>query len=271
MRFTIVTPVFDGMPWLPDAIHSVAASRPEVDLEHLVFDAGSTDGSREWLTAHAELGFDARFEPDAGQTDALAKGFDVATGDLFGWLNADDLLEPGTLRRAHDLFEANPDVVMIIGACLFIDASGRILGAMATPPEATFSGLLTRRINPPQPSTFFRADGYRSAGGLDRVFALAMDLDLWLRLAKQGPFMVLPDEILSRYRVHTGAKSERMAVRSAREDLRARRAQGMPWGSPAGAELLQAAYIRPATGPMKRAVARPIRALLRRALRFGRS
>lgn len=259
MRFTIVTPVFNGMPWLPEAVNSVARQRPSVDIEHLVFDGGSTDGSREWLASHPELGCDLRFEHDHGQTDALIKGFDQAGSELLGWLNADDVLEPGALSRVHDVFAANPDVVMISGACLFIDGTGRILGAMATPPDPTFRGLLTARINAPQPSTFFRADAYRTCGGLDRGYDLAMDVDLWLRLAQQGRYVVLSGEILARYRVHPGAKSERMSISSAREDLRARRRQGMPWRSPAGVELIKAGYVDPIVRPIRRAVLRPIK------------
>jgi len=252
VRFTIVTPVYNGMPWLPEAVASVAAQRSSVDVEHLILDGGSTDGSREWLMEHLELGCELVFEPDTGQTDALIRGFERATGELLGWLNADDTLEPGTLGRAHDLFVLNPDVVMLSGVCLFIDRDGKVSGAMATPPDPTFHGLLSRRVNPPQPATFFRADAYKRSGGLDRNYDLAMDVDLWLRLARQGRYLVLPEKILARYRVHPGAKSERLASASAREDLRARRAHGMPWRSPAGVELLRAIYVRPVLRPVRR-------------------
>ena len=262
MRFTIVTPVLNGMPWLPESIASVARQRPSVDLQHIVLDGGSTDGSRDWLSSHQDLGYELHLEPDDGQTDALIKGFARATGELCGWLNADDVIEPGTLHRVHDLFESNPDVVMISGACLFIDQTGRVEGAMAVPGDPTFQGLLSVRENPPQPSTFFRADAYRRAGGLDRGFDLAMDVDLWLRLAQQGRYMVLSNEILARYRVHGGAKSERMATASAREDLRARRNQGMRWRSLAGYQLLRAAYVDPVMQPIRRAAKRPLKRLV---------
>jgi glycosyltransferase involved in cell wall biosynthesis len=272
VRFTIVTPVLNGMPWLPEAIISVARQRSVVDLQHIVLDAGSTDGSREWLQGHTEYGCELRFEPDDGQTDALIKGFSTAQGEILGWLNADDVLEPEVLGRVRDLFVANPDVVMISGACLFIDAAGRIVAAMSTPPEATFHALVTVRAQPPQPSTFFRADAYRNCGGLDRRFNLAMDMDLWLRLVRQGRYLVLPNEVLARYRVHAGAKSERMATLSAREDLRARRDQGMPWRSPAGVDLIRAAYVRPVVRPVRRSIMRLVRRLVQLGghLRQGR-
>lgn len=262
MRFTIVTPVLNGMPWLPEAIRSVARQRDGVDVEHLVLDGGSTDGSREWLAAHKDLGYDLRVEPDGGQTDALQRGFQRAKGELLGWLNADDVLEPGALAIVEAAFGASPEAAMVSGACLFIDAAGRILGAMSTPPDPTLAGLVRVRINPPQPSTFFSAIAYERAGGLDRSFDLAMDVDLWLRLAREGRYVVLPDQVLARYRVHPTAKSERAATASAREDLRARRLAGMHLRSPAGIALLRAGYVDPAVGPVGRGVRRILKRIV---------
>jgi GT2 family glycosyltransferase len=261
LRFTIVTPVYNGMPWLPEAVSSVAEARSSVDVEHLTYDAGSTDGSREWLAANAHLGYDVRMEPDEGQTDALAKGFARATGSILGWLNADDVLEPGALSRVRDEFARRPDVVMVCGPCLFIDPSSRIVGAMAAPVDPSLAGMLKARVHPPQPSTFFRAEAYRAAGGLDRTYDLAMDVDLWLRIARQGSVHVVPDVILSRFRIHPAAKSERYAVGAAREDLRARRREGMRWRSRAGAELLYAIYVEPVSAWVRRAVRRPLKRL----------
>lgn len=247
MRFTIVSPVLNGMPWLPEAIESVAAQRQGAtfELEHLVLDGGSTDGSREWLKAHVDLGYTLVMEPDDGQTAALRAGFERATGELFGWLNSDDILEPGALQIAHDILAASPDVVLVSGACLFIDANGRVFGAMPPPPVATHEALVRVFLNPPQPSTFFRAETYRSVGGLDTSLNLTMDLDLWLKLTRAGRYVVLPDRVLARYRVHANAKSERMALASVRQDLQVRRRYGMPWRSHAGRVLVQKGYVKP--------------------------
>jgi GT2 family glycosyltransferase len=294
VRFTIVSPILNGMPWLPEAMISVERQREgrvgaggrggrggvggwvgrggfrrigrggeTLDVEHIVLDGGSTDGSREWLQMYRELGCRLIFEQDDGQTAALRSGFELATGELLGWLNSDDILEPGALAEVHDVFAADPDVVMVSGACLFIDADGKVIGAMATPPRPTYDDLVRTRLNPPQPSTFFRADAYRRAGGLDPNLNLAMDVDLWLKLAKQGKYVVLPDRVLARYRVHAAAKSERLAVASAREDLKVRRRNGMRWRSQAGEELLRKGYLDPTVGRVTRALRRGARAILR--------
>jgi glycosyltransferase involved in cell wall biosynthesis len=243
MRISIVTPVLNGMPWLPKAVESVARQRfdvdVDVDVEHLIRDGGSTDGSREWLTAHEDLGFRATFERDGGQTDALIAGFADATGDVFGWLNADDLLESGALRRVAEAFEANPDAVIVSGSCLLIDPNGAVLGPIPTPPLPEFDRLLRHPNNLAQPATFFRAEAYRQVGGLDRRFNLAMDVDLWFRLASIGRVVLLEDAVFARFRLHPNAKSVRSAAAACREDLRIRRRYGMPWLSPAGRSLLK--------------------------------
>jgi glycosyltransferase involved in cell wall biosynthesis len=239
MRISIVTPVLNGMPWLPEAVESVARQRSDVDVEHLIRDGGSTDGSREWLTTHEDLGYLATFDRDRGQTDALIAGFAAATGDLFGWLNADDLLEPGALRRVAEAFEANPDAVIVSGGCLLIDRNGAVLGPIPTPPRPEFDRLLRHPNNLAQPATFFRAEAYRQVGGLDRRFNLAMDVDLWFRLASTRRVVLLGDGALARFRLRPNAKSVRAAAGACREDLRIRRRYGMPWLSPAGRSLLK--------------------------------
>lgn len=248
-RFTIVTPVFNGMPWLPEAVSSVATQRSQVDVEHLILDGGSTDGSREWLAANSDLGFRSILEPDEGQTDALIRGFEEAGGDLLGWLNSDDALEPGALARVIAVFESESDVVMVTGPSLLIDPSGRVIGAIPTPPDTSLLGMLTDPTNPPQPSTFFRAAAYRRCGGLDRRWDLAMDVDLWLRLASIGRVVALPNEPLSRFRLHPAAKSVSRSWATVREDLRVRRRHGMPIRSRAGLWLLKRATLDPLTRP----------------------
>lgn len=243
MRFSIVTPVFNGMPWLPECVASVAAQRSEVNVEHLVLDGGSTDGSREWLRDHAELGYAAVFEPDEGQTDALIKGLDQATGDVFGWLNADDALESGALARVAAEFERAPELVLVGGCCVVVDEQGDYRELIGTPRSSNFRGLVSHIDNPPQPATFFRADAYRRAGGLDRQYDLAMDVDLWLRLAQQGPIAFLPRTILARYRIHDDAKSVKAQGRAIRQDLSIRRRHGLPLRSEAAAQELYRIYV----------------------------
>jgi glycosyltransferase involved in cell wall biosynthesis len=256
VRFSIVTPVFNGMPWLPESVRSVAAQRDTADVEHLVLDAGSSDGSREWLTENTALGYSFVSEPDEGQTDALVKGFARSSGEVLAWLNADDLLEPGALHIVEAAFGRSPGAVLVGGSCLEIDASGAVTGAYPTPRATGHRDLLLRLTNPPQPAMFFRRAAYERVGGLDRRYDLAMDVDLWLRLARAGEFAWLPDTVLARFRVHPAAKSAAGSTATAREDLRVRRRHGMPLRSRAGAALMKIVYVDPVVAPIKAAARR---------------
>ena len=92
-RVTIVTPSLDQAAYVERTVQSVLAQRGEVEVEHLVFDAGSTDGTLEILRRHEAAGhLRLVVEPDGGQADAVNKGLRAATGDLVGFLNSDDSL-----------------------------------------------------------------------------------------------------------------------------------------------------------------------------------
>ncbi|HEX7490425.1 MAG TPA: glycosyltransferase family 2 protein [Candidatus Limnocylindrales bacterium] len=259
MRISIVTPVLNGMPWLPEAVESVARQLEDVEVEHLIRDGGSTDGSREWLIEHAGLGYQLVMEKDAGQTDALAIGFDNATGDIFGWLNADDVLEPGALKHVTRAFEANPDAAIVSGSCLLIDPDGAILGAILTPPKPELEELLRHPTNLAQPATFFKAEAYRRVGGLNRRYDLAMDVALWFSLARVGRVVLLRDFVLARFRLHPRAKSVMAAAAASREDLAIRRQHGMPLTSRAGRALVRTGMVDPILGWPRRTAKRIMR------------
>ena len=206
-------PVLNGMPWIPGAVASVV-SQTGVEVELIILDGGSTDGTRAWLTGSAPEGVRVVLAPDHGQTDAIAKGLAMANGSILGWLNADDMLEPGALATACDAFATHPGASMVSGACLIIDEVGEVTGRIDTPPNGSLDGLLRFPRNLAQPATFFSAAAYRQTQGLDLRLQYAMDVDLWLKLARIGPAALLADRVLARFRVHGGAKSSIAATSS---------------------------------------------------------
>lgn len=227
MRFSVVTPVRNGMPWLPGAVESVRAQRqPGVTVEYIIRDGGSQDGTAAWLSQHA-ADCTVVSQPDAGQTDALMHGFAHATGDILGWLNADDLLEPGALARVAAAFEANPHAVMVTGGCLLIRADGSICGAVPSLREVNVHTLVNSTVKLAQPATFFRRHAYQQIGGLGSQWSLAMDLDLFLRLLSVGPCVTLSQEVLARFRLHPDARSQVQRHQTAREELAIKRAFGL--------------------------------------------
>lgn len=240
---TVVIPVMNGMPWLPEAVDSVLSQPGPVEL--IVCDGGSTDGSREWLLDHAARRGRLVFQPDSGQADALGRGFSDAHGEILGWLNADDRLNPEALGTVRGAFDRHPSAAIVSGGCSLIDASGEVIGDIPLPPDGSRDGLLTHPTNLPQPATFFRASAYRQAGGVDRHLEYAMDVDLWLRMTRFGGTVLLPAQILAQFRIHAGAKSSRAAVRMVREDLRVRLRHGLSPLSPTAMTLARRGYVPP--------------------------
>lgn len=194
-RVSLVTPCRNGMPYLRTAIDSVLA-QDYPDLEYLVMDGGSTDGTVELLR---EYGGRLHWisERDAGQADAIARGFEKTSGTILGWLNADDLLKPGAVRAAVTALLANPRAALVYGRADFIDASGAHIAPCTVVEPSSRTRLLTHGDYIIQPAAFFTREAYASAGGLDRSLYWAMDWDLWLRLAQQHDIVCIADELAS--------------------------------------------------------------------------
>src|SRR5689334_4267203 len=116
---TVVTPCLNAASTLPEALASVPA-HPEI--EHVVVDGGSTDGTTELLASAAGVRFVS--EPDRWLSDAMNKGVAMATGEWIGWLNADDYYLPGALHRVLAALSGNPDEIWLTAPCLIVDGSG---------------------------------------------------------------------------------------------------------------------------------------------------
>lgn len=120
---SIVTPHFNGGKWLRLCVASVADQ--EVAHEHIVQDAGSTDGTLEWLPTDARV--QAHVEKDGGMYDAINRGYRRATAPLLAHLNCDEQYLPGTLARVVNFFAQHPEVDMLFGDVVIVNASGEYL------------------------------------------------------------------------------------------------------------------------------------------------
>jgi glycosyltransferase involved in cell wall biosynthesis len=214
-RITVVTPSYNQGRFLEATLRSVH-DQGYPNLEHIVIDGGSTDGSVEIIRK-----FEHRLaywvsEPDKGQTDALIKGFSRATGEILAWLNSDDLYEPRTLWEVAEFFSGHPNVQFVYGDALWIDTEGRILKPKKEIPFNWFIWLYDHNYIP-QPSAFWRRELYEAVGGLDPRFDLAMDADLWIRFAERTrPLHVR--RIWSRMRLYPEQKNQRLRAISNEED-----------------------------------------------------
>lgn len=204
-RITLVTPSFQQAAYLEECIASVH-SQDYPNLEHIVVDGGSTDGSVEIIAREQRKFAWWCSEHDTGQSDAIAKGALHGTGEVFGWLNSDDVLLPGALRKVGEAFAADPDMVVLCGARILRKADGDIALPLedTSDPEAFYTAP---RIN--QQSTFYRMDAVREAGLVEPKLDYVMDYELWLQvLFRKGPSGVrsMPDA-LAVFRHHAGSKT----------------------------------------------------------------
>ncbi|MEN1678155.1 MAG: glycosyltransferase family 2 protein [Planctomycetota bacterium] len=209
-KITVVTPSYNQAEFLEQTIRSVLDQGYE-NLEYLVIDGGSDDGSRQVIERYADRLAHWVSEPDEGQSDAIAKGFARATGEILCWVNSDDVLLPGSLLAVADYFASHPEAETLSAGAYSIDADGEPLadwfGAYTLGVPAGYDRLrFYDQDGVFQMATFWRRSAYEAVGGLDRSLQFVMDRDLFTRLAKRRPFDTLP-KFLACFRVHQAAKS----------------------------------------------------------------
>ncbi len=202
---SIVTPSYNHAQFLEETILSVL-EQDYANIEYMVMDGGSTDGSREIIERYASRLSYWQSKPDAGQTDAINQGFARAKGQILAWLNSDDYLLTGAVRKAVAALEANPELGMVYGDCLLVNVRGEIVARFPAA-QTDYAKLRRGYVHIPQQASFWRADLWRQVGPLDPSFYFAMDYDLWTRLARLAPLKYLPGEPWAAFRLHGGAKS----------------------------------------------------------------
>lgn len=227
-KLSIVVPSMNQARFLGEALDSLACQQglTSGDLEILVIDGGSTDGSVDIIRAYSGILAYSTSEPDLGQTHALRKGFLRAKAAIFGWLCADDVLEPWTARQVIDLFASRPEVEFAYGDVTWIDVFSKKIRTKKEIPFCWFIWLNDHNYIP-QPAAFFRRGLYERVGGLDQQFTLAMDADLWARFAQQTrPVHVR--SLWARVRIYPEQRTQRYRVQRIAEDDLIRRRLGVP-------------------------------------------
>lgn len=234
---SLVTCSFRQARYLEMTLRSVLEQRYP-DLQYVVIDGGSDDGSAATLRRYAARLDYWVSEPDRGQTDALIKGFRRCDRDIMGWLCSDDLLLPGALEFVGHYFAQHPDVDAMFGDALWIGGDG---GFLRPKREMAFSRfvLLNDHNFVPQPSMFWRRRLYDAVGGLDPGFSLAMDGDLWARFAARTHIAHVP-RYLSCMRWHASQKTQALRPQALGEGatLRERYSRSPPAASVVAARWL---------------------------------
>lgn len=217
-RVSIVTPSYNQGQFIEETIRSVLLQGYS-NLEYIVIDGGSTDGSVEIIRRYAERLAYWVSEPDRGQSDAINKGFFRASGKILAWLNSDDLYLPGAITRAVEYLEEHPRAGIVYGAYKVIEGDGCAVEDCSVPPEYSFATLL--RYHFPQPTMFFRREVIERVGPLQVDLQYSMDWDLMLRAAMNGVNIErIPGPPLAAIRVWEGAKTTNRFERGLEEDLR---------------------------------------------------
>jgi glycosyltransferase involved in cell wall biosynthesis len=201
---SIVIPSYNQGQFIEETILSILNQDYPV-IECLVMDGGSTDQTVEILKKY-EGKIKWVSEKDKGQADAVNKGFKLAQGEIIGWLNSDDLYEPGCIRSVVECFSQNRDCLLVYGNGFQMNSDGSLKIPFVSG-SVTFKKL--SKSNPLlQPSIFFRKELLLDVGYLDIHFQYVMDYEFWVRIFKQYEIQTtyLP-AYLSSWRLHQDAKT----------------------------------------------------------------
>jgi glycosyltransferase involved in cell wall biosynthesis len=221
LRVSVVTPSLNQGKYIEACLLSVKRQDYPV-FEHIVVDGASTDGTLEILKEYSSRrGWEhLRWfsEPDRGQSDALNKGFGMATGDIVGWLNSDDAYTEGCVATVTRAFSARPDVDVIYGDYNWIDETGQILQVRR---EIDFSYfiLLYNRISFIQSSgaLFLKRKIFEQGHFLDPRYHYSMDYEFYVRLATSGYCFAHLKDVLGSFRWHSDSKSTQFPEKQVQE------------------------------------------------------
>lgn len=204
-RITVVTPSFNQGQFLEETIRSVLM-QGYPNLEYIVIDGGSSDSSIDVIRHYESRLTYWESEKDAGQAHAITKGFARGTGQIFAWLNSDDVYRPGALFAVAKCFTSQSTLAVAYGACESIDRDSRC-HAVHVPRDFHLQSLLKSNFIA-QPATFFSHDLYERVG-LNVGRHYAFDYELWIKAAIYGfRFSRMPDPPLAGFRVWEQSKSE---------------------------------------------------------------
>jgi glycosyltransferase involved in cell wall biosynthesis len=202
-RVSIVTISFNQAAFLERAIRSVV-EQDYPDVEYIVVDPGSTDGSCDIIERYRPRISKIILEPDTGPANGLNKGFAAATGEIFGYINADDAYLPGAITKAVSAFQARPYADVIYGHSYIVDRSGRIVRRSRSVPFNlrlyAYGGVVVM-----QQSTFLRRQAFERAGGFNENNRTSWDGELLVDMALSGSRFDMVDEYWSLFAIYPGS------------------------------------------------------------------
>ena len=202
-KLSIVTPSFNQGRFLEETILSVL-DQNYPDLEYIVIDGGSTDKSVDVIKRYEKHLAYWISEKDRGQVHAINKGIEKTTGDIFGFINSDDLYLPGTFATVAEHFETHPESEWVCGDTVMF-GDGRADELIETGVPKSAAHCLSWAYNAPQPGHFWQRE--LIAGGFDEAWPYDFDHDLYVRLLLAGHKCEHIPQAFARYRLHDASKT----------------------------------------------------------------
>lgn len=201
-RISIVTPSYNQAQTLEATIRSVL-DQGYPDLEYLVLDGGSDDGSAAIIERYSDRLAFWRSAPDGGHYPAVDEGLKRSTGEVMGWLNADDLLHPGSLWTVGEIFRTFPQIEWLMGNPSFLDKLGRTVHVGEAPRWSRYRYLRRDFRFIQQESVVWRRSLWDRAGGhIDTSYSFAADLELWTRFFRHAQLYTTP-ALIGGFRTHS--------------------------------------------------------------------
>ena len=210
-RVSIVTPSYNQANFLENTILSIL-EQDYPNLEYIIIDGGSTDGSIEIIKKYAKYLTYWHSYPDNGQVEAINIGFQKATGDIFSFLNSDDFLLQGAVSHMVDLHNQHPRAVGWVGGAHAIAQDGFIIQTRL-PLKITHEDLANWEMNWfYQPACFFTAKAARTVGFFNPIYENAFDFDFWMRITRLGE-LIPTSIVVAAATIHPGAKTQKFRAR----------------------------------------------------------
>lgn len=216
-KISIVTASYNQGHFIEETIQSVL-NQNYPNLEYIIIDGGSTDNSVEIIKKYEQHLTYWISEKDKGQAQAINKGLQLCTGDIFNWLNSDDYLEPGALQKIAEAF-ADEQVQMVAGKVRNFSITDEEIipnqqlsatGLMCWEPGVKFI----------QPGVWMRRELIAQCGGIDEQFHYAFDWDLYIRYLYHFPQVKELNAVLVHFRLHENSKTQSLSDRFTIEERR---------------------------------------------------
>jgi glycosyltransferase involved in cell wall biosynthesis len=218
-KISIVTPSFNQAPFVEHTIRSVVEQNYN-NLEYIVIDGGSTDGSVEIIQKYLPFFHYFISEPDTGHGNAINKGFERSSGEIMGWLNSDDMYMPWTFRTISEIFGQHPDIDWISGLGTLWNENGTLL-PVELPPKNIFDFLDNDFEWIQQESIFWRRRLWDKAGSkIDESYKFMTDGELWTRFFRHVPLWYASC-FLGGYRMHKTNRAQKFYEECCEEMRRA--------------------------------------------------